>query len=355
MSRRRVTISDVAKLAGVSYQTVSRVVNNKPDVSESTRKRIQKIIKETGYRPSQIARSLVTARTATIGLVVPDISNPFFSAVARGVEQLAYSQGYSILLCNTGEDVTRELDVLHTLHERYVDGVIVCGLRQEDALLQEALANFKAAVLVNRRLQGEPVPAVLVDDELGGYLNTQHLIQMGHTAIGFLAGPAASYSGTQRRLGYSRALADAGIPLRERWITYFTPTVADGETAAEVMLSANPELTALICHNDLMAVGALRYCASSLRRVPEDIAIIGFDDIMLATLVSPPLSTCHVPRVEVGRIAVSMLIEQINDQADPSVEIVIQPHLVIRASTAAPAGVSDDAIMHTTPDQIAPG
>ena len=179
MSRRRVTINDVAKLAGVSYQTVSRVINNKPNVSTTTRQRVQEIITETGYRPSPIARSLVTARTATIGLVVPDISNPYFSAIARGVEQVAYAHNYSVLLCNTGEDASRELEVLHTLDERYVDGVIACGLRQEDAPLQQALAQFRAAVLVNRRFADEAIPAIMVDDVLGGYMATQHLLQIG--------------------------------------------------------------------------------------------------------------------------------------------------------------------------------
>ncbi len=333
MSRRRVTIDDVAKLAGVSYQTVSRVINNKPYVSTTTRQRVQEIIAETGYRPSPIARSLVTSRTATIGLVVPDISNPFFSAIARGVEEVAYAEGYSVLLCNTGEDASRELEVLHTLDERYVEGVIVCGLRQEDAPLQKALAQFRAAVLVNRRFADEAIPAIVVDDVLGSSVATQHLLQIGHTAIGYLAGPTASYSGAKRLQGYEQALAEAGIERQAGWVQHCLPTVAGGETAAHSLLANHPEITALFCYNDLVAVGALRHCALKGRRVPEDIAIVGYDDIMMASEVSPPLTTCHVPCVEMGSQAVSMLLNCINDEANSCEEIVMIPELIVRAST----------------------
>ncbi len=335
MSRRRVTISDVAELAGVSYQTVSRVINNNPNVSAATRQRVQEIIVETKYRPSYIARSLVTARTATIGLVVPDISNPFFSSVARGAEEVASEHGYTVLLCNTGEDASREIEVLNLLHERYVDGVIVCGSRQEDEVLRKALAQFQAAVLINRRVQGGSIPAILVDDTLGGYQNTEHLLQLGHTAIGFLAGPAASYSGARRLEGYENALADAGVDRMVEWVQYCTPTVAAGEVAAHRLLDAQPELTALFCYNDLVAVGALRACAALGKRVPDEMAITGFDDILLATLVSPALTTCHVPRAQMGSQAVSMLLACINDEADRCREIVVKPELMIRASTVA--------------------
>ena len=339
MSRRRVTIDDVAKLAGVSYQTVSRVINNKPYVSPTTKQKVQEVIDETGYRPSPIARSLATARTATIGLVVPDISNPYFSAIARGVEQVAYAHNYSVLLCNTGEDASRELDVLLTLDERYVDGVIACGLRQEDAALQKALAQFQAAVMVNRRFANEAIPAIVVDDVLGGYMATQHLLQLGHTAVGFMAGPSASYSGAKRLQGYEQALAEGGIKRQAGWVLSCPPTVSGGETAADSLLANHPELSALFCYNDLVAIGALRNCSVVGRRVPEDVAIVGFDDIAMATLVSPSLTTCHVPRVDIGSRAVSMLLNCLNNKTDRCNEIIVTPELIIRASTSGVATI----------------
>ena len=333
MSRQRVTIDDVADLAGVSYQTVSRVINDRPDVSDATRERIQKIIDETGYRPSHIARSLATARTATIGLVVPDISNPFFSVIARGAEQAVSQRGYTILLSSTSEEVSREVEVLHMLHERYVDGVIVCGFRQEDAALRETLSQFNAVVLLNRRIEGEAFPAVLVDDVLGGYLVTRHLLQMGHTAVGFLAGPANSFSGAGRLQGYRQALTEAGITPGEGWVKACTPTYGHGQEAARQLLETHPQLSALFCYNDLVALGALRGCAAVGRSVPEDIAIAGFDDIMLAGVVTPALTTCHVPREEMGRLAVSMLLSCIENESNNCSEVVVKPELIVRAST----------------------
>lgn len=340
MSQRRVTISDVAELAGVSYQTVSRVINNNPHVSVQTRERVERIIRETGYTPSHIARSLVTARTATIGLVVPDISNPFFSAVAWGADQVASQADYSILLCNTGEEAARELDVLQLLHERGVDGVIVCGSRQDDEALLDALAHFRAAVLVNRRLESEAMPAVLVDDFLGGSLITRHLLEAGHRAIGFVAGPATSFSGRQRLMGYQAALAEAGLAPEPGWIRNCLPTTAGGQETARGLLIDYPHLSALFCYNDLVALGALQACAAGGYQVPLDVAVTGFDDIMLAGVVSPALTTCRVPCVDIGSEAVTMLVDCIDDKSGGCREIVIQPELVIRASTAVnePAG-----------------
>jgi LacI family transcriptional regulator len=188
---------------------------------------------------------------------------------------------------------------------------------------------------VNRRLEEIKFPAVLVDDRLGSYLATQHLLKMGHTAIGFVAGPIASYSGTKRSQGYEQALAEAGIESKDDWVQHCLPTVADGEKATQLLLNTRPELSALLCYNDLVALGALRYCAASGRSVPEDIAITGFDDIMLASVVSPALTTCHVPREELGSLAVSMLLDCINDEMEKCDEIVVKPELVIRASTSA--------------------
>lgn len=337
---RRVTIADVAERAGVSYQTVSRVINDKPDVSPNTRRRVQEIIAQTGYRPSRIARSLATARTATIGFVVPDIANPFFSDIALGVEQFAYERGYGVLLCNTNEDPASETDVLLMLEDKQVDGVIVCGLRQESAPLRAALARFRAVVLVNRQLDDVTLPAVLMDDADGGYQATRHLLQSGRRAIGFVAGPPSSYSGARRMQGYRRALVEVGIDDHPDWVRYCRPGVDGGAETARALLTASPEVTALFCYNDLVAVGASRACAELGLAVPDDVAIVGFDDIRLAALVSPALTTCRVPRVEMGGMAMEMLLKQIDgggavtnatDNATDDV-IMIHPKLVIRAS-----------------------
>jgi len=313
--------------------TVSRVVNEKGEVSPATRQRVLEIVERLGYRPSAIARGLATQRTGSLGLVMPDVANPFFSDVARGAEHVAYAEGYNVFLCNTDEDPQRELTVLQSLEEKQVDGVVLCSSRLDDGELETALAHHPAAVLVNCRLEGDGVVAsVLIDDEVGGRMATQHLLHSGHKAVGFLAGPPASRSGQQRAKGYRAALTAAALPHNPDWTPHCFPVVQSGRETARHLLTAYPELTAFFCYNDLVAVGALQACADLGRQVPDDIAIVGFDDIPLAALVIPPLTTCRVRRYELGAQAMRLLLDQIGGCLGECAEIVLQPRLIVRAS-----------------------
>jgi len=328
----RVTMAEVAREAGVSLMTVSRVINEKDEVSLATRQRVLEVVERLGYRPSSIARGLATHRTGTIGLVVLDNANPFFSEVARGVEQRAYAEGYSVFLCNTDEDPQREVDVLQSLEGKRVDGVVLCSSRLDENELRIALALHPAVVLVNRRLPGNGVSSLLIDDEMGGRMATQHLLQAGHRAIGFLAGPPTSYSGHERAKGYRAALSSVGMSYNPAWVRHCSPVVQGGHEAARDLLTAHPELTALFCYNDLVAVGALQACADLGRQVPGDLAIVGYDDIPLAALVTPSLTTCRVSRCELGAQAMQLLLDQIDGCLDGCEEIVLRPELVVRAS-----------------------
>ncbi len=331
----RITMSDVAKKAGVSLMTVSRVINNKGDVSSETRQRVLKVISGLGYRPSAIARSLATRETATIGLVIPDVSNAYFAEVTRGVEHLAYSRGYHVFLCNTEEDPQRELAVIQSLEEKRVDGLILCSSRLEEEKLISIIANLPAVVLVNRRLQqtsGDALDSVNLDDERCGRIVARHLIQCGHQHIGFLAGPPASYSGAGRRQGFLASLQESGIDVADEWVMPCQPSVEGGYQTARSLLAANPQLTALFCFNDLVAVGALQACNELKRRVPQDLAIVGHDDIPVAALVSPALTTCRVPRYELGARAANALIERLRGCPDDCSQIVLQSELVVRES-----------------------
>jgi LacI family transcriptional regulator len=325
-------MADVAREAGVSLMTVSRVINHKDDVSSTTRQHVLKVIERLGYRPSGIARGLVTQRTGTLGLVVIDVANPFFADVARGAEEQAYAGGYNVFLCNTDEDPQRELAVLQSLEEKRVDGVVLCSSRLDGDELHAALAHHPAVVLVNRRLENDGVSTVLVDDVAGGQAATQHLLRTGHLAIGFLAGPPASRSGRERTKGYRAALASAGLPCDPVWVRHCSPVVHSGCEAARQLLTTHPELTALFCYNDLVAVGALQACAHLGRKVPDDLAIVGFDDIPLAALVTPSLTTCRVPRYELGAQAMRLLLDQIAGCLNGCEEVLLRPELVIRAS-----------------------
>ncbi|MEA3334862.1 MAG: LacI family DNA-binding transcriptional regulator [Chloroflexota bacterium] len=345
----RVTMADVAKESGVSLMTVSRVVNNKGDVSEETRRRVMEVIERLDFRPSGIARGLATRRTGTVGLVVPDVSNPFFSTVARGVEREADANDYSVFLCNSDEDPQQEIAHLKSLEENRVDGVIICSSRLHAEDLTSLLHRYAAAVLVNRRLDQHRVSTVICDDGAGGQLATQFLLESGHRAIGFVAGPRASYSGRSRVQGYREAMASAGITPENSWIRYCPPMVEEGREASLVLLAEVPELTALFCYNDLVAVGALQACAALGYDVPDRIAIIGFDDIALAALVDPPLTTCHVPRLEMGTRAFTLLLDQINGCTGGCTEVLLQPRLVIRSSAPLPDGSSrSTSLLQTT-------
>lgn len=330
----RITIADVAREAGVSLMTVSRVINEKDDVSSATRKRVLHAIEHLGYRPSGIARGLATQHTGTLGLVVPDIANPFFAEIARGVEHVAHAESYNVFLCNTDEDQDRELAVLNSLAEKWADGIVLCSSRLDDDALMQVTHSHPAVVLVNRSLGKETtgVSTVRVDDFTGGRMATQHLVNRNHRSIGFLTGPVGSHSGQWRLQGYRDALHKAGLTPSPAWIQPCSPIAAAGCKTAKDVLSASPEITALLCYNDLVAVGALNACAELGLRVPEDVAVVGFDDIPLAALVTPSLTTCHIPRYELGAKAVELLLEHISQPTGEVREVILQPSLIVRAS-----------------------
>jgi len=325
-------MADVAREAGVSLMTVSRVVNHKGNVSEATCLRIREVIEQLDYRPNGIARSLATRHSGTLGLVVPDNSNPFFSALARGAEHLAYQEGYSIFLCNTEEEAGRELAVLQSLEEKGVDGIILCSSRLEESKLRDAVARYSFVVLINRRLDDEKICSVLIDDKHSGQIAIEHLLNSGCRAIGMLAGPQNSYSGQQRVCAYYETMRAAGLGPDSGWVTNCSPRVEEGMQAAQELLVAHPELTALFCYNDLVAVGVLKACSRMGLSVPGDIAVVGHDDVPLAELVTPELTTCRVPQYEMGQQAVQLFLEYIGGGKMGRREVFVRPQLIIRAS-----------------------
>ena len=264
--------------------------------------------------------------------MVPDVANPFFAGVAKGVEQIAYAEGYNVFLGNTSEDPQREVAMLQSLEEKRVDGLILCSSRLRNDELREALRWHGSIVLVNRRLEG--YGSVLIDEYAGATALVEHLLVGGRERIGLLAGPPNSHSGQQRAQGYRSALQDAGRKQDDAWVQHCAPTVEGGSDAAITLLTAHPELDALLCYNDLVAVGALQAAASLGRVVPDDFAITGFDDIPLAALVSPPLTTCHVPVQDLGGEAMRLLLKQIAGCNQSCEEVMlVEPALVIRVSS----------------------
>ncbi len=329
---KRVSITDVAREAGVSPMTVSRVVRGKEDVSDETRARVLEWIERLGYQPNAIARGLVTQRTGTIGLIVPYIVNPFFSDIALAVETEVYEENFNIFLCNTSEDPKHEIDILKSLQEKRVDGIILCSSRLTDDELREAITDFPVVVLVNRYLPDTDTSAVMVDDFTGGYVAAKHLLSRGHEKVGYLAGPATSQGGKVRVDGFNATLDEAKVPRNPDWQVECPPTIEEGFRQASELITRFPEITALVCYNDIVAIGALQACVALQRNIPSDIAVVGFDDIPMAALVTPALTTCRVPRFELGIRAANLLLTKLDNAQANAEKVVLRPELVVRDS-----------------------
>jgi LacI family transcriptional regulator len=330
-------MADVAREAGVSLMTVSRAMNNKDGINPETRTHILEIIRKLGYRPSSIARSLVTQRTGSIGLIVPDVSNPYFSGIAHGVAEIANEHDLSVLLCDTEEEPQHELDFLNVLEEKQVDGLLIAAPRQISESLVPLLKRHPNVVVINRVFDealGFAASGYVINDDLaGGKMAAHLLIERGHREIGFLAGPSTSYGSRRRHQGYRIELEQAGIAYNPKYIRYCPPTVTGGRDAAVQLLTENPKISAIFCFNDMVAIGALQAGPQVGRRVPEDLSIVGYDDIPMASWVTPALTTCKVPFEEMGRLATRLLIDQICDCTRGCENVVLKPDLTIRAST----------------------
>jgi LacI family transcriptional regulator len=267
---------------------------------------------------------------------VPDIANPYFSGMAHGVTSVANVEGFGVLLCDCEEDTSLELTMLDVLDEKRVDGVIVAAPRTSTEELLPILARHQNVVVVNRLFDEseEPIACgyVLNDDKAGGYTITQYLLERGHRNIGFLAGPSSSYGSLRRMVGYTAALEENGLEVNPDIVQYCVPTVEGGRDATRCLLTENPEVTALFCFNDLVAIGALQSCHQLGRAVPGDMAIIGYDDIPMASWVTPTLTTIKVNFEGMGKAATNLLINHINDCEDGCNSLVLDPQLIVRDS-----------------------
>lgn len=329
----RVTISDVAREAEVSTMTVSRVVNKKGEISESTRVRVEGAIEKLGYRPNRLARALTLHETQTLGMVVPDINNPFFSEIIRGAEDEAWERGYSLVIGSTVESLEREARTLQLLEEKHVDGVIVCSPRLPDTQLFALLGQHRSALLLNRTAPVELAGTIRVDDAHGAMRAVHHLLGRGRRAVGMVAGPASSYSRERREAGYTTALETTGHEVVPSRIVTCSPDEDGGHEATRALLEAHPKLDGLFCYNDLVAVGALQACSALGVRVPEEVAVVGCDDIRLASLVTPALTTLRVDKQALGRRAVTLLLARhLAPSGTPSEMLTLKPELVVRAS-----------------------
>jgi LacI family transcriptional regulator len=336
----RVTIRDVAARSGVSANTVSRVLNGKQDVNAATRARVQAVINELGFRPNNLARSLLRRHSRTIGHVVTDCTNPNTAQQIRAVQDVTSREGYSVVLFDTNERTDRQAESLHLLEEQVVDGVILTPARSHDDGLARFVARGNRLVLLNRDVDGLDVDRVMIDNRAGAHAAIRHLLDLGHRRIAYVTGRREISTVWERLAGYQDALGEYDIALDPKLVCRVE---IDPEAAAEAtrrLLERRRRPTAIFTYNDLMAVGALVAIREAGLRVPEDVSLVGHDDILYAPYLQVPLTTVAQPTREMGETAARLLVERLRGDAGPPRSIVLQPRLVVRASTAAPVGSS---------------
>jgi LacI family transcriptional regulator len=351
------TITDVARKANVSTATVSRVLSGGGGARDATRDRVLTAARELGYRPSGVARSLRQRATRTLGLIVTDIENPFFPELVRTVEDAARERGYAMLLCNASDDPEREAGYLELLVDRWVDGVVIAasslGVRHREWLLAADLP----IVLVNSVDRQIDLPTIASDSVMGGRIATEHLLELGHRRFGIITAGPRNLDAPDRVTGARSALRAAGIPTASEHVVIEEATVEGGQRAAAAILAKDPSVTAIVAYNDLTAIGAMRAIRAREMRVPQDVSVIGFDDVHLAAYVDPPLTTIAQSTAEMGRWAVDELTRRLGrpvpdsepgtragearelaTEPQPAPHVVLPVRLKIRESTGpAPA------------------
>lgn len=325
------TIKDIARLAGVAPSVVSRALNNKYGVKESTRARIVAIARELGYYPNTAARSLVTRKTETIGVVMADISEPFYSQTIKGMEYVALQTGYTLLFSNSYENIEDGRILQKMITAQRVDGLVIMGSNiREKSFIASLLEKEIPFVLVERSYSDPKVNCIWVDNVRGGYLATKHLIDKGHRRIAHIAGNLYYQVALDRVEGYKRALEESGIGFSEELVVVGNFVTEDGYRATKEVL--NLGCTAIFAANDAMAYGALQAIAEEGLRVPDDIAVIGFDDLEFSSLTNPPLTTVRQPRYEMGRRSLEVLTSILRGKQEGGVKICFQPEIVERRS-----------------------
>jgi LacI family transcriptional regulator len=288
---------------------------------------------ELNYRPNALARSLRRGKSNTIGLVLPDSANPFFAEISRGIEDEAFNKGYSVFLCNTELDTQRELFYVDVLSKKQVDGIIFVAAGDQTDSLDFLVREEMPVVMIDRNVPNVHVDAVLPDHQLGGFLATRHLLELGHTRIACIAGPSSITPSAERITGYRNALEQANIPYDEKLVLRGDYHARSGMEITHSLLKMEDRPTAIFALNDLMALGALRAAAEAGCSVPNDLAVVGYDDLELSQFTNPPLTTIAQPKKEIGIQAVSLLVERISQKSRPPSRVVLLPELIVRRST----------------------
>jgi DNA-binding LacI/PurR family transcriptional regulator len=327
------SIKDIAKAANVSYSTVSRALSDSPRVKPETKQRIQRIAAEMGYLPSAVARSLVTRRTNTIGVVVTTITDLFFAEVIHAIEETALKYEYNVILANSGGEPEHESEVIRALREKRVDGIILIAASSKGEDLRKEKAIDIPVVIINNIQREHFGYSIGVDNIAGGREATQHLLALGHRRIALVAGPITEWDNVERQSGYEQALRAYGLPIDPELIVEGDNRPQGGMAAMQQLLALPVCPTAIFCHNDATALGVMRAAHAAGLRIPQDVSVVGFDDIDLAPFFEPPLTTIAQPKREMGEIAVQMTLDLLAGQQVK--DCMLPGRLIVRESTLA--------------------
>lgn len=329
-----VTIEDVARLAGVSNSTVSRVLNNKEYVKEDTREKVYEAVSQLGYKPSRIARSLRANASRIIGLIISDIQNPFFTSLVRAVEDIAYEHNYSLLLCNTDEDPEKEELYVELMMAERVSGVIITPTREYDCPVKKLLEMNVATVCVDRQVLDCETDSVVSDNVESSFKLIAHLINRGHRRIGALFGPSEITTFRERLQGYKKAHLEKNLPIDDRLIKQGIPKEMEGYELAAQLLDMEDRPTALIAGNNLMALGAIHAIKDAQLFIPKDISLVSFDDREWAQLITPTITVASQPTYEMGRQAAELVMRRLEKDDSPIKHVVLESEIIYRESVA---------------------
>jgi LacI family transcriptional regulator len=330
------TVQDVARHAGVSVATVSYVLNGTRFVSAGLRERVLAAVRELHYEPNAAARTLRSNRSHTLGLILPDLRNPFFTEALRGVEDVAEAHGYTVLLANSDEDPRREATHLRVLRGKHIDGLILAPAGALYPDLEQLVEERFPLVLLDRDLAGLGASAVMLDNRAAARAAVEHLIRLGHQRVGMIAGRPPISSTVDRQRGYRRALEQAGVPFDEQLVATGGSTIEGGAAAVRALLELPSPPTAIFAANNLMTIGAVMALERHGLSIPRDIALVGFDDFAWADVFRPRLTTVAQPLYELGRAAAELVLKQLAREEDGPRRVLLAGTLVVRDSSGAP-------------------
>ncbi len=329
------SILEVAKLAGVSPATVSRVLHNYPHIRDELRTKVLEAIDKLGYEPNRVAQRLRATDSHLIGMIVTDITNPFFNTIMASIENVFFNKGFSLMMSNTASDPVKELAYLSMMENEGVAGLVIATTSENVDEVAALADKGLPIVIIDRRMSKGKVDMVLSDNIAGACSAVEHLIKLGHTRIGHIGGPLRLTSGRERYQGYQQAMHEAGLPIGDDWVRFGDHKHQSGYEQTRELLNSNPSLTALFIENNMMTLGALNAIHDYERRIPDDIAIVGFDDMPWAVSLNPPLTTVAQATYDIGTRVATRLLERIEQPDLPPRTDIIPTTLIVRASCGA--------------------